>query len=140
MRPPRLLHPVPVEIETLDRQQTIVDDDYREEVQTVASAPRVTVPGQVKWGFHDRATISALGPDANADGYVVFRREDLRSAGIGDLKQGDRFRGFGSAENRIDVNVFVEKVQPFAHYGGLGGATLVRAFFRDRSPSRQNPT
>jgi hypothetical protein len=137
---PNLLHPIPIEIEQIDRSGTIVDDDYREEVQVVARSAAVTVPGQVKWGAHDRATLSALGADAHSDGYVVFRRDQLRAAGVEDMRQGDRLLAFGAVPNRIEVNVFVEKVQPFAHYGPFGGATLVRVFFRDRSPARQNPS
>jgi hypothetical protein len=137
---PNLIHPVDVEVEKLSRSTTIVDDDFREPIQQGDRSLRVTVPGQPKWLFDDKNIPSKLGSDSEADGYVLFRTQDLRAADGGagiTIDQGDRFISLGTAPNKRDIDVYVIQVQPAGHYDDQGGPSLIRAFFKDRHPSRQ---
>jgi hypothetical protein len=131
---PNLIHPVPVVIQRKDAAATVVDDDFREPVQQAARKSNVTIPGQVKWySDQDLQMISKGGPDEVSDGYVLFRYRDLEAANS-PIARGDRFIKIG----RIDVDVYVTKVEPQAHWPDQGGATLVKAYFTDRQPGRQN--
>lgn len=135
---PNLIHPIPVEIETLSRAETFVDDDYREPIQDAARGARTVVRGQIKWGADDQVAPSAVGAESSSDGYVLFRTVDLRAAGIPIVKQGDRFVRIGAGANAIPVDVYVVKVVPMGHYPDQGGATLVKAYFKDRMPAKYN--
>lgn len=139
---PNLLHPVPVSIQQIDKTDqdvsggdgTWFDHDFREPVQQVADAVAgvVQVPGQVKWGMDEKLMATLSGALAEADGYVLFRYVDLEANSI-TLKQNDRFTKLG----KIDVDVYIIGLRPEGHYTDVGGATLVKAFFKDRQPSRQ---
>ena len=129
---PNLLHPVPVQIEQIKRTSTPQDDDYREPVQQAIRSPRVTVQGQVKWGADDRAQPAKYGSESESQGYVLFRYVDLKAAGI-TLQQGDRIVKVGN----VEVDVYIIQLRPEAHYPDQNGPSTVKAFFRDRHPSKQ---
>lgn len=139
---PNLLHPVPVLIQQIDKTDqdtaggdgTWFDDDFREPVQHVADDPAgaVQVNGQVKWGMDEQLRTTLSGALAEADGYVLFRYVDLEAESI-ILKQNDRLIRIG----KIDTDVYLVGLRPEGHYTDVGGATLVKAFFKDRQPSRQ---
>lgn len=135
---PRLLHPVPVQIEPLKRKQSLVDEDYREPVQDAARPKLYVIPGQVKWGLDQKLRPMQAGPELESDGYIIFRRLDLKRVGIEDIQQNDRFVKIGQGVYAINVDLYVISVRLEGHYPSRGGATLVKAFFRDRMPSRQN--
>ena len=135
---PRLMHPIIIAIEPLNRVATIVDDDFREPIQQGNRAIRYSIPGQVKWGGDDQAKASNLGSESESDGYVLFRFVDLRNAGINVVKQGDRFVSMGSGANKQDIDVYVVKIQQMGHYPDRSGPSLVRAWFKDRHPAKQN--
>ena len=136
---PNLIHPIPVEITPLLRQNTIVDDDYREEVQTVAYGATTTVVGQIKWTADNRLRTTRAGNEDESGGYILFRRVDLDAAGLSDSpKQGDRILAYGSGTGRREVDVYVVRTRPEGHYPDQGGYSLIKAFFRDRSPGRQS--
>ena len=135
---PNLIHPVPVEIEPIDRTATHVDPDYREETQTVAYGARTVVPGQILWSADNRLQPTRAGSEDESDGYVLFRRVDLNAAGLVDSpKQGDRFVAYGSGIGRREIDVYVVRVRPIGHYPDQFGYSMIKAFFRDRSPGRQ---
>lgn len=129
---PRLIHPVPVTIEQIKTGSTVYDDDMREPVQQAARASTAVVPGQIAWGADRNYQGAAQGPQEASDGYVTFRYADLKAQGV-ELRREDRFARFGCQE----VDVYVVKVQPLGHYADQGGASLVRAYFSDRQPSKQ---
>lgn len=134
---PRLLHPVPVELESLDRAATIVDDDYGEPVQQAVRSPRHVLSGQVSWGKGDQQfRLGPLGAEEHADGYVLFLLKDLRAANL-ELKQGDRIVAIGAGVARIELDVYVVKLKPEGHYAWAGGPTMMKAFFADRFPAKQ---
>lgn len=132
MTVPNLLHPVPVVIQQLDMAATTQDPDYREPIQQASRKIKTTVPGQVKWEGDKELTFNKGGVQQKADGYVLFRYVDLEAASI-TLRDNDRFTKIGN----LDTDVYVMKLLPNSHYEDQGGATLVKAFFADRQPSRQ---
>ena len=67
-----------------------------------------------------------------SDGYVLFRRIDLDTAGI-TLQRQDRFSKLG----HVETDVYIVRLEHTAHYPDQGGPTLVKAYFEDRGPSRQ---
>ena len=129
---PNLLHPVPIEIEQISRSASIQDDDYREPVQQAVRGPRVTAPGQVKWFSDDRSYPTKAGSESESQGYVLFRYVDLTRLGI-TLQQADRIVSMGG----LAVDVYVTELRPEAHWPDLGGPGTVKAFFKDRHPSKQ---
>jgi hypothetical protein len=136
---PNLLHPVLIEIEQISRATTIVDKDYNEPTQQAIRGPRKTCPGQVKWGMDERLRATLTGAEAESEGYILFRRVDLRARGIAELKQNDRFTAEGAGANRREVDLYITGLRFEGHYPDQGGPALVKAFFRDRQPSKQTP-
>ncbi len=130
---PNLIHPVPVSIQVIDRSNTIVDDDMREPVQQSARGATTVVGGQVKWGMDQGFGSERKGPAEDSDGYVLFRLVDLAAeAPPVVIKRDDRFIRLGT----VDVDVYVTALRYEGHYPDQGGPTLVKAFFKDRQPSR----
>lgn len=129
---PRLLHPVPVIVETLERASTIYDPDFREPVQNVVRGAPVTCPGQVKWGLDQALESSRSGPKEEADGYALFKLADLAALGV-TLKREDRFTSLGG----IAADVYVVALRYEGHYPHQGGPALVKAFFKDRHTSTE---
>lgn len=130
---PNLTHPVPCWIQSLDRGETFFDEDLREPIQSEVHGPTIICPGQVMWVMDQKMSLSNSGVDEDSDGYVLFRFIDLNAKGIV-LKREDRFIRLG----KQDVDVYVIGLQPIAHYPDQGGATMIKAFFRDKNASRQN--
>ncbi len=132
---PNLLHPVPVIIQQKDDSKTFVDDNFREPIQQAARQATKTVNGQPIWGSNTNLRPGRGGPSEDSDGYVLFRVVDLQGQGI-TLQKGDRFIKSGS----LDLDVYVTSLQCSGHWHDVGGGTptLVKAFFKDREPGRQN--
>lgn len=137
MPSPNLIHPIPVVVEALNRSATVVDEDYREPYQNAARGAKTTVNGQISWVIEDKLKASLEGALREAEGYVLFRTSDLRAASV-TMGQGARFLSFGTGANKVDVDLYVIGIQYTGHYGDQGGATLIRAYFQDRTPSKQN--
>lgn len=134
---PRLIHPVAVEVEKIQRAVTLVDPDYAEPIQQAERGPRITVPGQIKWGMDERLRATLTGAEQESEGYVLFRRIDLRAVGLIEIAQNDRFTSLGTGPNKVDVDLYVVGLRYQGHYQDQGGAPLVAAFFKDRFPSKQ---
>ncbi len=135
---PNLIHPIPVEIRQLLRSETIVDPDYMEPIQQAELAEPVIAPGQVKWSMDERLRATLIGAESEAEGYVLFRRIDLRARGVAELKQNDRITAMGIGPNRRAVDLYIVGLRFEGHYPDQGGAALLKAFFKDRDPSKQN--
>jgi hypothetical protein len=129
---PTLLHPVPVTVQKLDRDATVFDADYKEQLQREARAEAVICPGQIFWVQDQAKQLMPGGAREDSDGYVLFRYIDLQALDI-TIDREDRFTAFGSTL----VDVYVVKLTPMGHYADAGGPTLVKAWFKDRQPSRQ---
>jgi hypothetical protein len=128
---PNLIHPLSIQIQKQDTDETDYDDDFREPVQQTKRASTVTVDGQVKWGSHKSYSSNRRGPQESSDGYILFRYVDLNDAGI-TLEREDKIIKIGN----LDVNVYINSLLPEGHYPDQGGYTLVKAFFVDRQPAR----
>lgn len=130
---PNLIHPVPVIVQQKDDSSTFVDDDFREPVQQSARLVDVTVPGQIKWFNEDELQVNHGGVEVEADGYVLFRRVDLAALGV-TLNLNDRFIKLAN----VETDLYIVGFRPEGHWPDQGGSTLLKAFFRDRTPSRNN--
>jgi hypothetical protein len=129
---PNLLHPVPVEIDQVDRGTTIYDHDAREPIQQAARKSRVVVQGQVKWEEQYAEGHTRSGTVEGALGYVLFRQVDLDAQSVV-LQRGDRFGKIGTRA----TDVYVTSLRPVGHYPAYAGHTMLKAFFSDRQPSKQ---
>jgi hypothetical protein len=116
-----------------------VDEEYQEPVQQAAREAVVTVLGQVKWTIDERLRATLQGVETEAEGYILFRRVDLRAKSITELKMDDRFIMVGVGPNARAVDLYIVGLRFEGHYTDQGGAALVKAFFKDRDPSRQSP-
>lgn len=135
---PRLIHPIPTDIQSFDPQSTIQDDGYEEPVQIVEYGTTFTVNAQWKW-FSDKELQSQnYGAEEKSDGYVLMRRVDLLALGQS-IKRGDRIGAYGVGANRLETDLYITKVRHEGHYPDQGGPALVKAYFSDRQPSRQTP-
>lgn len=133
MPTPRLLHPVPVIIQQLDKANTLMDDDFREPIQHSARQANVTLQGQHRERRHGEMEIKTRdGLTISVDGYVLFRYVDLAAAGI-TLAENDRFVKIGNKTK----DVYIVAFQDEGHYPSAGGATLVKAYYKDRQPIKQ---
>ncbi|KKN79938.1 hypothetical protein LCGC14_0334460 [marine sediment metagenome] len=129
---PNLIHPVPVQIQQIDRSETFMDPDAREPIQHAARTVTVTVQGQPRWNSqllkgHDRG-----GSTETSLGYVLFRLSDLNAQSVV-LQVNDRFKKIGS----VNTDVFIVRLEFQGHYPDQDGPTLVKAHFEDRQPSKQ---
>ena len=130
---PNLIHPVPVFIERIDKAATTFDPDSQEPLQQASRKTEVRVVGQVKWASEKNLAQQAGGARAEADGYVLFRNVDLIVSGTPfEIQIGDRFTKIGT----LKTNVYVTRIRPTIHYTDQDGHTAIKAFFKDRSPSK----
>jgi len=128
---PNLLHPIPVIIEQWIASETIYDEETREPIQQAARSETVEIPGQISWDVKDDVIVGEGGTVLNAKGYVLFRYIDLQTRDV-TLKVQDGIKKLGWQ----NVNLYIVAFKPMGHYQDRGGATLVKAYFNDRSPSR----
>jgi hypothetical protein len=130
---PNLIHPVPIVIQRKDDAKTYVDGDFREPIQQSARLTNTTVPGQVKWFSDEEMLAGHAGIQAESEGYILFRRVDLAAAGVV-LKLNDRFTKLAN----VDTDLYIVNFRHEGHWPTEGGSTLIKAYFKDRTPSRQN--
>ena len=135
MPDPRLIHPISVQIEQIDKADTVYRGRAKEPVRQAARTTTVTLDGQIAWNFHGDPKAEAAGIRTTEDGYVCFLLKDILAAGI-TLKRGDKFTQFGSGVHAVSVNLYVTYVDPHGHYPGQDGPTLMFAYFEDRQPTR----
>lgn len=129
---PKLIHPCNISIGRIDRSVTLYDEDAREPLQQAARLVSVTVPGQVSWADTLRMETGKGGVIYNAQGYVLFRKADLDSAGFA-VQINDRISKMG----HVETDVYVERLEWVGHYPDQNGPTLLKAYFSDRLPSKQ---
>jgi hypothetical protein len=136
MAQPRLLHPLPTEIQSVNVTATIQDDGYTEPVQTVQYEEAFIVPGQWRWLSDRELRMQDSGASEYSTGYVVLLTRNLRTLGKS-IKRGDRIAGYGSGVARVPLDVYVTKLRYEGHYPDQLGPTFLKAFFSDRQPERQ---
>lgn len=133
---PNLIHPTPITMQQIMRGAAVEDPDYRELVQTAVYGAAVIVPGQVKWKSSQAFRLERGGTLDGSDGYVLFRIVDLQAAGITELHINDKITQFGTGANAIQRQVYIVMLEPNGHYPDNGGATMVKAYVKDRQPAR----
>lgn len=138
-RHPQLLHPVNIIVEPLDRSSQIEDENLREEIQIIGRSERITIPAQMEYRDKDdfatqKEMYDARGMVVLVAGYFTVRTLDAQLRGWSP-KLGDKIleTGVGSTFPQ-QLNGVIVRVEPRAHYPGLG-ATLLKCFFSDRKPS-----
>ena len=130
---PTLIHPVPIQIRTIERAATIYDHDANEPVQQAARGIVVTLLGQISFmGAGQSLKRTKQGPSEDDTGYVLFRLIDLQGVGVA-IKFNDRIVKMGN----LVVDYYVTKLMPMAHYSDIGGAGLIKCNFTDRQPQKQ---
>lgn len=128
---PNLIHPIDIHVEQWSEPETLYDDDFREPIQQAARTEIKVVKGQPKWDTKEGIEVTKGGVAETSAGYVLFRYTDLNKASIA-LKLNDRIVKMG----HLDVDVYIIGLRPMGHYPDQNGASLVKAFFADRTPSR----
>ncbi len=129
---PRLLHPVPVTLEQVDRSASFFDTAAREPIQGVVYKAPVILQGQVRWNAQaDLKAMQSIGFAADSYGYVLFAYPELNAKAI-ELTIGDRLILVGF----VVAQIYITKLEPIAHYSAQGGPTLLKAWCNDRSPAR----
>lgn len=134
---PNLLNPVPVYLRKKQVEQTaLYDPNLTEPVGQVArpQAP-VRLLAQVSSKGEDDPQPDAGGIVQRSDGYLVFRTADLRAARI-TIEDGDQIVRIGDGAYGRDVNYYVTRLAHRGHYSDAAGATLLKAYYQDRQPSR----
>jgi len=129
---PNLIHPCAIKVSRLNKASTYYDEDTREPIQQAEHYSAVTVQGQVSWVGSVVAEATKGGLIENAQGYVLFRKVDLDAASFM-IAINDCIVQMG----HVVSNVYVDKVVWLGHYPDQSGPSLVKAFFSDRSPSKQ---
>lgn len=135
---PRLLHKTPVYIRQIDRKFTARYDHNLKEPIGQVRRPSVPIKliAQVHIGATDNPTASAGGVTEDSRGYCLFRTADLRDADV-TLDRGDQIVQMGDPPNDRATDYYITHFDWKGHYAQHGGPTLVKAFFSDRHPSRQ---
>jgi len=155
MPQPKLIHPVNVTLELMDRDNSFFDQHAREPVRQLVregAAPntgtRTTVKAQVSFYFAgaklDYPEWERSGVIERTMGYLALRFLDMKRAGLltvdadgkftdVKIKRGDRIVYL---EHR-PVNLFVTGFKDFGHYPKRG-QTLFQVNFDDRHPSAQS--
>lgn len=129
---PTLIHPVRVRLERIDKSRTVYDESTRAPVQQATRKPVIELQGQVKYGTSKEITYETAGTRESESGYVLFRTRDLEAVEV-TLSIGDRITKIGAVEH----DAYIIRLEPKGHYGDLGGATLIKAYFEDRQPGKQ---
>jgi len=131
MASPRLIHPVPVVVQPLDRGSSSWDSSAREPIPQLRRGTSVNIDAQVHWGKRDVRIQTSDGLVTEADGYLALRRRDIEAAGW-TPGHGDRV---------VSIDGVVQEVyllgpgQHRGQYRRRSGSRhqLVRIFFKDRA-------
>jgi hypothetical protein len=153
-RTPKLIHPVWIVIEQMDRTNTVFDNSAREPVRHVTrkgaeprSGDQTRIKAQVSYYFAggrlDYPMYDRRGVEEKTDGYIAMRVKDMIAAGLAtkdattgivtvSLLRGDRVvQHAGRA-----VDLYITGFEDFGHYPVLN-STLLQANFQARHPTHQ---
>lgn len=109
---PRLIHPVTIGIQILDREESVSDDDFGDAEPVYGET--IEVQGQVRMASEDKFQPSPGGDNPVGEGHIVFRAVDLETAEI-ELSKGDQIV---SITGREDAYTVIE----VAHRGTYSGS------------------
>jgi len=143
---PRLIHPVTCVLKINDRASTRMDPDTREPIQRLKYKGEINLPGQIRESIRKKDVVMERGGrNEKEGGYILFRTIDLDAAlkTIGSSYEEWANTLNGSVNDRIltagnqKLNAFITRLDPLGHYTDQGGASLVKAYFTDRSAARK---
>jgi len=134
---PNLIHPIPVYLRQAERELTAVQDDNLHEPVGQVRRPQAPtrLVAQVKWGLDQDQAAAEGGRRGSSDGYLLFRTADLRAKHI-TLAEGDCIVQIGEGNATQQTDLYITGFRWMGHYPDQRGASLVRAYFEDRAPSR----
>lgn len=137
---PRLINPVPVFIRKADPDNTAaVNTSLHEPVgQMRRFRDPIKLLAQISYIKMDNPVPTAGGINEISDGYLVFQISRLRKMGIM-VDRGDQVTQIGQGRTLMAVDYYITKIQPLGHTSLAKGATLIKAYFADRQPTRQRP-
>lgn len=137
MPTPHLIHPVPVFLRKADKANSpVMDPLLHEPVGQVRRESTIRLLAQVSWGLDQSQQPSEMTVGDTADGYLLFRTLELAAARV-QIKPGDRIVKIGEGPVEQVTDLYIVSLKWMGHYPEHGGPTLLRAYFADRSPSRQ---
>ena len=125
----RLLFPVDVEIEPVDKAATKYDSSAREPVLQVARGTTVTLPAQVEWTERNRPNPTRAGTQHKSRGYLVLLTRTLPTYSY-TPKRGDKIVSIPNRPGKY----FVTSITPHAHRNGV--PQTLHLEFADRSPTQ----
>lgn len=133
---PAILHPVQVKFRVRRTDLTLMDDDAREPVGKVNRNAEVTLTGQIFW--QNKVWESeAVGLVPKTLGYVLLRRYDLTAVGV-NITEGDKIIQIGINNAALTEPYYIYRIMYRGHYQDTDGHSLVKVWFTDKKPSRQN--
>lgn len=139
MRIPRLIFPVPVKLQKLDRDSFDVDNDYRGVYGGKKYLPPVSLKAQVQSNADRQVNLTKHGNINEFDGYLVFDFPQLNRAGVS-IDIGDLVISIGNGARKRSQNFYIEKVEYKGHYPNIEGYGLVFAHYRDRGEGGKRQT
>jgi hypothetical protein len=127
---PRLVHPVSVQIEPLDRTASAWDGQAREQIPGLRRKATVTIQAQIHWSRLRALEGQPAGPVEHHDGHLVFLRADLERLSYAP-GPGDRVAAIEGVTRDIYLT---GNAQQRGQY--FGRHHLVRCDFEDRGARR----
>src|SRR5690349_19750276 len=115
MPKPRLIHPIEVTIEPLNRAGMVMDDDAREPMNGARGGTTYKIQAQIRWQDKDQPNAQRGGVRETSRGYILVETEAMRTLGK-TLARGDRITQIGSDDNALPVNLFLGEQEPLGHY------------------------
>jgi hypothetical protein len=144
---PKLIHPIPVEISRMQSGITLLDPVSREPIRQMwragdgpGTGSVIRLSAQVNWneGQVSRPTFGPGGVEEYSLGYLLFKVQDLLSAGVASedvdgiltvsIARGDRITRIGKRA----TNLYVLFFRDVAGYDDQMGCTLLEIRFNDR--------
>ncbi len=113
-----------------------MDPLLHEPVGQVKRFPRLKLYAQVQWGLDKSLRASEMTVTEACDGYLLFLTASL-VAERATVVPGDRIVQIGEGPLEQEVDLYIVSLKWMGHYPDQKGPTLLRAYFSDRTPSRQ---
>jgi hypothetical protein len=134
----RLIHPIPVYLRQIDRDETPeYDENLREPIgQVERELDPIRLMAQIKHEKQKDPISTSSGVVLESDGYLLFRTVDLRTAGVV-IARGDRIVQMGDPPNDIETDYYILGFVPIVHLPRGRGSMMRKAMFEDREPSRR---
>lgn len=126
---PNLIHPIPIELRLLNRENTVWDQKAREPIGRAVREIPVQLQAQVRWNEIGKPVAEFTGVRGESKGYLMFRYRDLEAAGV-TIKRGDKITKIG---NRV-CSMFAAWFEDAGHYQDFTGACFLLVWFLDREP------